>query len=287
VKELQKAFDRTVTGLGVCFAIAVIYGIVVTVFFARDCMKVIYERNQLKLAKIKNQQQGYNPYVDSDRLAVDDDLGSIPESGVWSQSDGRNGSDRSAGRGHPVQTARARPREEPSSSREYAATSTQSHSNPAFNPDDVNGELPLYDKLTGIATRPMGGVRPKVPQQQMQSLPEDIPPYPEASRMENCGPYSYSEPHPSRGRPNPETSPYPFVQPAEPYHRYSNNNDLSAPSSTRSERSMAPERPPPPQRSYTDIPAEKHPSGQHNGYSSPRRLEFGPSSGQDMGRSAP
>ena len=325
-QDLDDEYRKTVTGLGVCFAIAVIYGITITVLFARDCIKIIHKKKQRKQAQIKNQQRpGYNPYADSEKLTVEDDAASIPESGVWSQSDGKNGSDRSNGsgqrgqigsdrsnglgqRGGQIVTDRALSQQQGDSNviRERpvlhnrpgdhqnrsnaperpSVLAVQAHVNPAYSPDETSSSsLAGHGAVKTFTTDSSGDVRPKTRPEPSKHSPHPTSanqPSAPADYHGNAAPYVDKYAPPSYPVEPVPTYPDVMSTPQHPdtYRPRGNLHGQPAPSSVRSEGRQAPERPPPPQRSYTDVPLEKHSSQGHQGqghsrHSEPRRLEFG------------
>ena len=72
ITELENRYQRTVIGLGVCFAIVVIFGLVMSVLVGWDCMARMAAKQKKRQAMAKaNATRTRDIYHDSETLKMD------------------------------------------------------------------------------------------------------------------------------------------------------------------------------------------------------------------------
>ena len=69
---MEKSFKATVTGLGVCFAITIIYAIIVSLCLSTDCAKKLNaRRKRAEAVRQAKADHRHNPYLDSEVVQID------------------------------------------------------------------------------------------------------------------------------------------------------------------------------------------------------------------------
>ncbi len=69
---METSYKRAVTGLGVCLAIAVIYGVVMTILAGLDCMQRLNKKRlkAIERRKAQGHMRHRDPYEDAETLQV-------------------------------------------------------------------------------------------------------------------------------------------------------------------------------------------------------------------------
>ena len=127
MKSVRANYQRTIYGLTACLVIVIVFGIVMALFVARDCMTALNAKRKREMAKLRENGDAMTSRGDRQALSRDSESEISDTAPAPAEAAPVN-------RGRPVN--------------QYAhLLSTQTHQNPAFSPDEpaASARLQRYD----------------------------------------------------------------------------------------------------------------------------------------------